>query len=54
MVDLPDPEGPIIAVEVPVFIENLTSESTFLISSGLFGYLKETLLKKISFCNSFY
>lgn len=47
MVDLPEPEGPTIAVVSPAFIENDAFSRTGLNSTGAVGYLKVTLTKSI-------
>lgn len=47
MVDLPEPDGPTIAVVSPALIEKLASSKTGLNSGGCVGYLKVTFLKSI-------
>ena len=47
IVDLPEPEGPTIAVVSPALIEKDASSRTGLNSAGYVGYLKVTFLKSI-------
>ena len=47
--DLPEPEGPTIAVDYPAFILKDAFSSTGLNSSGAVGYLNVIFSKDISF-----
>lgn len=49
MVDLPEPDGPTIAVVDPAFILKEAFSRTGLCSGSAVGYLKVTLSKEISF-----
>ena len=49
--DLPEPDGPTIAVVSPAFIEKVAFSSTGLNSGGDVGYLNVTLLKSIDLFN---
>ena len=47
IVDLPEPEGPTMAVVSPALIEKVAFSSTGLNSGGYVGYLNVTFLKSI-------